>query len=642
MPTVAEEIHLSISYRNILFWLRLIPLKNRHARTIMAPVAIVHGINGTAPYTYVWSNGDTGPMADSLSAGTHLVTITDSNGCVGHRFINLVNDSIPIVQYFMTKPMCGDSSGSIALTVTNGHPGYHFSWSNGDTTSTANNLHAGLYTVTVSDIIGCQTSSIFVVSDTLTTVTQDTVIANTTCNTANGILQVTGLQGLPPYTYQWLPGGQTTSLVSNLAAGTYICITKDANNCAKIDTLVVNPSLGLENIVTKANANCDSSNGKIYLNGVLHHTGPYQILWSTGATSSSIVGLSPGVYWVKATDSIGCTKTDTITLLNDGIPHLKLISYTAPQCFGDSNGSVTLGGQGGGPPYKYSLDGTNFSSVAQMNNISGGTFTIYITDANACPNDTIVFFPQPPEIIISYQADTVICFNDQTASIQFAVSGGYPPYLLSWNGNSFTNQFAFSNQTQGIYPVIIKDSNNCTISKNVIIPGPQQPLEIVTEIKDIPCFETNNGSIHITLQGGWQPYTYSWSNGAQGLVLDSLGVTNAQFTVTDSIGCVVQKNITIEQLLCCKAVLPNAFSPNGDTKNDVLHILPISEVSTVKWIIYNRWGQVVFSTKNITDAWDGNYNGAKCDLGVYYYLLEYTCPFQKEKMILKGDITLVR
>ncbi|GBL35659.1 hypothetical protein EMGBS15_12540 [Filimonas sp.] len=155
-------------------------------------------------------------------------------------------------------------------------------------------------------------------------------------------------------------------------------------------------------------------------------------------------------------------------------------------------------------------------------------------------------------------------------------------------------------------------------------------------------FETNTGWVKLTLQGGWPPYQYSWASGATGLEQNPIGETHTSFTLIDEKGCEVNKAVDVNQLLCCKAVVPNAFSPNGDTKNDVLRVMPISAVQSVKFSIFDRWGKNIFSTKNLNESWDGKYNGTDCDVDVYFYYLEYSCSFQTEKVIEKGDITLIR
>lgn len=158
----------------------------------------------------------------------------------------------------------------------------------------------------------------------------------------------------------------------------------------------------------------------------------------------------------------------------------------------------------------------------------------------------------------------------------------------------------------------------------------------------MPCFETNTGYVHLNIVGGWSPYTYQWSNNYTSLQIDNIGPLQESIQITDARGCSLNEAIALKQLLCCKAVLPNAFTPNGDSKNDVLKVLPISEVTSLKLSIYNRWGEQVFSTKNIAEYWDGRFNGVECEMATYFYIMEYNCPFQQEKEIEKGDVTLIR
>ncbi|MBK7762452.1 MAG: SprB repeat-containing protein [Bacteroidetes bacterium] len=403
----------------------------------------VHAGNGLPPYSILWSTGSTSWALTGVTAGTYVGTITDANGCSNYVIVNLLFDSLPVLQINITKPQCHDSSGAIQIIPSGGISPYQYAWNTGDTVSNLTGLYATQYVVTVTDAQGCTTNAVIFVTDTLNVVTFDTVLHNTTCNLNNGSGLVLAGLGLPPYTYLWMPGGQTTATATGLSPGTYTCTTSDANNCIEVDTLTIGPSLGLINIISKANANCDSSNGKIYLNAVQNQTGWLHVLWSTGDTTQSITGLAPGVYWVQTTDSLGCTKSDTITLLNDGKPYLNLVSYTPPLCYGDSTGSITLSGTSGTAPYKYSVDGINFTSFAQINNISGGVYTIYITDANSCPHDTVVVFPQPSQMITSYTADTVICFDDKTADLLFTTVGGFTPYSYSMNGANFTTQHNF-------------------------------------------------------------------------------------------------------------------------------------------------------------------------------------------------------
>jgi gliding motility-associated-like protein len=112
--------------------------------------------------------------------------------------------------------------------------------------------------------------------------------------------------------------------------------------------------------------------------------------------------------------------------------------------------------------------------------------------------------------------------------------------------------------------------------------------------------------------------------------------------VEDARGCKQNAQVNIEQLLCCKAVILSAFSPNGDNLNKELHILPKSEISKVDLKIFNRYGQVVFATNDVNKKWDGTFKNQPCDEGIYFYWFTYNCPFQNKRVEEKGDITLIR
>lgn len=603
--------------------------------------AFVHAINGTAPYTYSWSNGDTGPMADSLAPGNYQVIATDANGCTQILQVNVVNGNLPDATAILTKPLCGDSTGSIALTMISGTPPFQYQWNNGATSLSLFNIPAGVYNLVITDSNGCQKYLGYQLNDTLKILAfKDTT--HTKCGLANGSAVVYANSGVSPYTYAWSPSGQVTQTANNLAAGTHICITTAANGCTRKDTFTVFASLPIINLISKANANCDSSNGKIYLNGVQNSNGSYTQMWSNSSTAAQITGLAPGSYWIKTTDSMGCMDIDTIQLLNDGKPNLGIVAYTEPLCYGDTNGSVTLTGIGGVAPYKYSLDGINFSSVAQISNISGGSYTIYLTDANSCLNDTVVNFPQPTQMQAFIQTDTVACADDVDAVININVVGGTSPFQYAINGGSSQSSSNFSNLGMGTYTVTVTDDHQCTKDFVVTVAGPPAPLELILDKQDIACFEDHTGYAHAAFKGGWLPYTYQWSNGATVPKLDSLGPMSLSISLTDARGCHIEKDASIEQLLCCKAVVPSAFSPNGDNLNERIHVMAISDVSSVKLLIYDRWGKQIFATRSLDDFWDGKFQGSECEIGVYFYYLEYMCPFKKEKVIQKGDITLVR
>jgi len=595
---------------------------------------------GVLPYTYTWGTGTVGQTDTGIAPGVNYVIVQDANGCRDSVGINVVFEHLPFVTAIITKPICGDSSGGIDITVTDGTPGYTYSWSNSATSQDLSGIPAGNYSVTVTDTNGCYKVKYFSVLDTLTVHTlRDSI--KTICGKNNGKLSVIPSNSIAPYTYSW-SNGCTAYIDSNLAPGSYICFTTAANGCVKKDSFYVAPSVAINLQLFPANAHCDSINGAI--NSVVSNTtGAFTYAWSTGSNANSISGLAPNIYWLIITDSLGCKASDTVLLGDDGVPYLQIVNYTAPLCHGDSNGSITLTGYSGVAPYKYSLDGITFTTTAQINTISGGTYTIYIRDANSCVTDTTITFTEPSALVtISIPPDTLACFDDKTSSIIIQTSGGFSPYLYNINNQGWQSANTFNGLGAGTYTVEIKDSNNCLTNEIVDIIGPTEPLNIDLQKRDVPCFETNTGWVQGSISGGWIPYFFHWNNSNTSLILDSIIAGNYQLIVHDERGCAITKSITVDQQNCCTAYLPNAFTPDGDTKNETYGVITLSNVDQMHLQIFNRWGTVVFNAHSLSERWDGRYGNEEAPIGTYFYLLEYKCPWLDKKVVLKGDLTLIR
>ena len=116
--------------------------------------------------------------------------------------------------------------------------------------------------------------------------------------------------------------------------------------------------------------------------------------------------------------------------------------------------------------------------------------------------------------------------------------------------------------------------------------------------------------------------------------------SNISLTVSDAYGCKSTTSQELDPSLCCQIVLPNAFTPNGDGRNDVFRPLGSGLHTFHKFTIANRWGQIVFESANSKFEWDGNFNGVPQEMDVYYYILSYDCGGKTLEQ--KGDVTLIR
>ena len=205
---------------------------------------VTNPTGGTPPYTYQWN---TNPQqitqtATNLTAGTYMVTVTDTKGCTATSSVTITQPAQPlsnVIGQTIQHVKCnGSSTGSV--TVSNpigGTPPYTYKWNSvpEQKTQIATNLSAGTYSVTVTDFNGCTATSFATVNEpTKVTNVQASVVKNISCyGLSDGSAKVSDSRGgTPPYTYQWntVPV-QNTQTVTNLKAGEYVVVVSDANGC---------------------------------------------------------------------------------------------------------------------------------------------------------------------------------------------------------------------------------------------------------------------------------------------------------------------------------------------------------------------------------------------------------------------------
>ncbi|MCX6198703.1 MAG: T9SS type A sorting domain-containing protein, partial [Bacteroidetes bacterium] len=200
---------------------------------------------GTGAYSYLWSNAGTTDSIQNISAGNYSVTVFDANNCSTSSSFT-VNEPAPLsVTSTSTDAICfGEQNGTATLNVTGGIQNYSYEWCNGANTATAQNLAAGVCTVTITDLNNCTTSTTIHISqpNSLQVITSS---ANSTNGQSNGTAFVDNTSGgVAPYSYLWSTG-DTTLTVSNLLAGTYRVTTTDANGCSVTASVVVQNATGI-------------------------------------------------------------------------------------------------------------------------------------------------------------------------------------------------------------------------------------------------------------------------------------------------------------------------------------------------------------------------------------------------------------
>jgi gliding motility-associated-like protein len=503
---------------------------------------------GTPAYTYAWApSGGSGATASNLTIGSYTATVTDANGCTVTASATITQPAALTVTTTTTGVKCsGGSTGSAFALCGGGNAPYTYSWAPmGGSNSLVSNLSAGCYTVTVTDANGCTATALACVTNppALTATTTTTAAA---CGANNGSATVTPGGGTGAYTYSWAPSGGSGATASNLTAGNYTVTVTDANGCTVTAAAVVTSSGGVTaNISASTNINCNGgSNGSATVTAG-GGTPAYTYLWNPSAeTTQTATGLTAGSYTVTVTDANGCTATASVTLTQP--PALTATTTLVNvKCFGASTGSITVTPGGGIPAYTYAWAPSG-GSGATASNLTIGTYTVTVTDANGCTKTASATITQPPVLTASTTTTIASCgANNGTATV--TANGGTPAYTYAWTPSGGSGITA-SNLSVGNYTVTVTDANGCTVTASATITSSGSVTANITASVNISCNGGSNGSATVTPGGGTPAYTYLWNPSAETTqTATGLSAGSYTITVTDANGCTATASVTLTQ-----------------------------------------------------------------------------------------------
>src|SRR5690554_553564 len=352
-----------------------------------------------------------------------------------------------------------DTSGSATVEVVGGVPPLTYEWlPSGGTSSTADSLSAGIYTVTVTDAKNRS------VTDTVTISSPDEILIdfeyeNVSCNgQTDGWASVNPSGGVGPYSVLWSTN-DTTDTISNLIAGTYTVTITDANDCEItedfdiIEPDVLTASVSAQNDVTVSGGNDGSAT--ITATG---GTAPYTYSWSpSGGTSDTATGLTAGTYTVDITDDSGCT-TDVTVVITEPMPlTITLVSQTNVSCNGGNDGEIIIDVVGDHPPFTYLWSPATGNS-STVSNLIAGTYTVTVTDTLGAFETATYTIAEPVALSPSIGSIThVSCNSGNNGSATVAVLGGTAPYTYSWSSGE-TSATAV-NLSAGNNFVVVTDAN---------------------------------------------------------------------------------------------------------------------------------------------------------------------------------------
>lgn len=278
---------------------------------------------GTEDYTLAWSGPDGFAHSDAgigaLAPGEYCLQVVDANGCQAQECIMLI-EPLPLeLSADASVAECGQQIGAVDLQVSGGSAPFAYAWSNGDTSEDLNGLAPGQYAVTVTDANGCTATLSTEVTGTPAVTAEGNTFDNLCHGGSDGAIDLTVTGGTAPFSYAWAHGPDSEDLF-DLPAGAYTVTVTDANGCSFQETYNVGQSdeLDIQATLSEYHGGYNVSpyqgtNGSIELS-VTGGNGPYTYLWSNGATTPGLSGMTAGTYGVEVTDVNGCTAFITIVL----------------------------------------------------------------------------------------------------------------------------------------------------------------------------------------------------------------------------------------------------------------------------------------------------------------------------------------
>ncbi|MGB4848048.1 MAG: hypothetical protein WBP41_09035, partial [Saprospiraceae bacterium] len=353
------------------------PLNLCPGETILL-MSIVTG--GTGPYTYLWSDGSTGPNTTLAPPyfGPFPLEVTDATGCVAYNSIH-IKASVWLVDILYTAfSVClGDSMQLYAFPDF--PPGTTFLWSTGETSSSIFITTSGTYSLTATAPGGACTTSVSEFIDMPFFPQPDPNISGPTvlCPGQNATLTA---QGGPSDIYNWSTGEGTPSITISAPDVYSVTVTNDFG-CIGTDSIEVLPG-STPPIISAPPILCNGQNGTITITNANSYTG---FQWNTGQNTSSISINSPGTYSVTVTASGGCTATGSVTVAT-GNSNMNITGATTPltSCT-NPNGSVNISVTPSGP---YSYLWSNGANTEDISNLPSGSYTVTVTDIGGCTSSS--------------------------------------------------------------------------------------------------------------------------------------------------------------------------------------------------------------------------------------------------------------
>lgn len=616
-------------------------------------------LGGTAPFTFSLDGG--APQSGgapytfiNVPSGPHTVVIADVIGCISNPISADVTAGPQLVTTASSTPaLCnGSATGSITVAVpTIGTAPYQYSLDNitWQASNVFNGLVANTYTVYYRSANGCQGTPLSVIVSAPSPVSASVNTTAVSCNgLSDGIITINASGGVPPYQYS-IDGGATWqgSNVFSVPANTYNILIRDANNCVLPQTALVTEPAPLAIGLNTTNATCNGgSNGTITVNVSGGNSGYQYSLDAVNFQSSNLFNVTANTYTITVKDNLGCTASSVITVgLTNDLTFTPQVDATI--CEG---ASTQLGLTSNAIQYSWT-PATGLSSTTISNPVANPTVTTTYTvtaTLGVCTatDDVIVNVNAAP--VPNAGPDGDICYG-QSYTLQ---GSGGTQYI--WTPSTYLNNPNIFNPVSTPVKTItytlseVRDAIGCkSLVTDDVTVNVTPPIKVTTFPFDTVAYAGDQFQLNATSIANM--YTWSPSTG-----LSNPNISNPFVTIgpvgsdvvyrviaSTAAGCRGEGYIRIKVYTGPDIYMPTGFTPNADGKNDKLTPFPVGIAAIKYFRVFNRWGQLIFSTNKLHDGWDGKLGGVDQPLGVYVWVVE---GITKNNQVItkKGTVTLIR
>ncbi len=615
-----------------------------------------HGKGGGGSGGVIWSSGLSAGSVINLNGGQPgIFTLASSwffntpggatAGQPGGTLTGLViPGAVPLssgsfsITTVSTNNLCFNTSTATASVSTNGSGPYTYLWSPGNyTTASVSNLASGLYTVNVNSGCVALTQTVLVTSPSSLTIN---VPAVNLCIGQSTVLSPVITGGTPTYTVQWMPLNMTAAsvTVSPSSSTDYTIHVNDSNGCATQGVANVSVTSTPAIISTSVNhTSCGLANGSAT---VIASPANNTYIWNPAVSNAADIvdSLAAGNYTVVVVN--GACQTNTIISVFGSSPLAIISGSITPAYCNFNNGSITVTDNQANSTYSWT-PGVS-STIGTITHLTPGSYSLTVINSGCITDSVFVvpFISGPTAMNVTVK--NVLCQLDSGHIYINSATNGTSPYLYSFNNLGFSSNTAYTNLSEGMYVIAVKDSNGCVFLQTYTVAREDMSVKIDLNTHAAGC-ESEDGEFMIkSISGGTLPYLTSFNNGpyTSEINFGLLGPGTYTLNILDSNKCKTNFVLTMPQNKDDYTLyIPNSFTPNKDLKNDVWFAKG-SCISEFKCLIYNRWGEKLVELKDLSDSWDGTYKGALVPNDVYVYLIEMTV--HQELIKRTGHITVFR